>query len=68
MQLEKQGDFKTKVICLIGPPGIGKNQLANKIATEVYNNAYYKPRGDCWNGYSEETDCVVIDDFYGWIK
>ena len=28
---------------------------------------YYKPRGDWWDGYKQH-ECVIIDDFYGWIK
>jgi len=68
MQLNTPRDFKTKVIVLVGDPGIGKSRFANEVATKLYNSVYYKPRGEWWDGMTEETECVIIDDFYGWLK
>lgn len=55
-------DFKTEVYVLWGQPGTGKS----KWALEHYPNAYWKPRGEWWDGY-EEHESVIIDDFYGWL-
>ncbi|UNY50596.1 replication associated protein [Chifec virus UA13_1817] len=64
----KVRDFKTDVFYYWGPPGSGKSKRALEEA-KSYNadSIYYKPRGLWWDGY-EQHDCVIIDDFYGWIK
>ena len=69
MGLSEKRDFKTKLIVLIGRPGTGKSRLANEISKYVYEDkSYDKPRGEWWDGYDEETECVIIDDFYGLLK
>lgn len=61
-------NFKTEVYYYWGPPGSGKSRRANREATEKNGDSiYYKPRGIWWDGYRQQ-ECVVIDDFYGWIK
>lgn len=61
MGLNIKRDFKTKVIVLIGEPGTGKARLASDIAKYVYQDkSYYKPRGEWWDGFQEDTECVVI--------
>lgn len=60
--------WKTSVYYFFGPPGSGKSRRALAEATALTEGTiYYKPRGDWWDGY-EQNDCVIIDDFYGWIK
>ncbi|AGI95802.1 replication-associated protein [Starling circovirus] len=59
---QKQRDFKTEVIVLTGPSGVGKSRWAN----EQVGTKFYKMKGDWWDGYCNE-DIVIIDDFYGWI-
>lgn len=61
-------DFKTDIFYYWGPPGTGKSRRALEEAQAVdANSIYYKPRGLWWDGYAQQT-CVIIDDFYGWIK
>ncbi|XP_020291778.1 uncharacterized protein LOC109858690 [Pseudomyrmex gracilis] len=60
--------YKTDVYYYWGPPGSGKSRRALEEATATApDSIYYKPRGDWWDGYQQQT-CVIIDDFYGWIK
>ncbi|UUG66207.1 replication associated protein [Calfel virus LSF31_cyc880] len=59
---------KTEVFYYWGPPGSGKSRRAlEEATTHAPNSIYYKPRGLWWDGY-EQHKCVIIDDFYGWIK
>ncbi|UME38930.1 replication-associated protein [Italian wall lizard associated cyclovirus 1] len=61
-------NFKTEVFYYYGPPGSGKSRRALQEAQEHdANSIYYKPRGLWWDGYKQQK-CVIIDDFYGWIK
>lgn len=61
-------DFKTEVRYYYGEPGTGKSRTALEEAKErAVDSIYYKPRGLWWDGYQQQ-DCVIIDDFYGWIK
>ena len=66
MGLSEKRDFKTKVIVLIGRPGTGKSRLANEISKYVYEDKSHDKRW--WDGCDEETECVIIDDFYGLLK
>ena len=69
MGFAEKRNFKTKVIALIGAPGTIKSRLTNQIGERIYNgNTCYKPRGEWWDGYQEDTECVIINDFYGWLK
>lgn len=68
MKLTKERDFKTRVLVLIGQPGTGKSRLAYDISKTYFQETYYKPRGDWWDGFTETTECVIVDDFYGWLK
>ena len=59
---------KTEVFYYWGPPGTGKSRSAYEEATNFLDGTYYyKPRGEWWDGYMQQTT-VIIDDFYGWIK
>ena len=61
-------DFKTEVFYYYGPPGTGKSRRALEEAKSIApDSIYYKPRGLWWDGYQQQK-CVIIDDFYGWIK
>nr|WBG01412.1 replication-associated protein [Army ant associated cyclovirus 3]WBG01422.1 replication-associated protein [Army ant associated cyclovirus 3]WBG01432.1 replication-associated protein [Army ant associated cyclovirus 3] len=61
-------NFKTEVYYYWGPPGTGKSKRALAEAEEFAKDSiYYKPRGLWWDGYQQQR-CVIIDDFYGWIK
>ena len=60
-------DFKTEVRFYYGRPGSGKSRRALTEAKATGGRIYYKPRGDWWDGYKQH-ECVIIDDFYGWIK
>lgn len=60
-------NFKTDIYYYYGPPGTGKSRRALEEATATGGGIYYKPRGLWWDGY-EQQNCVIIDDFYGWIK
>ncbi|AGJ74758.1 replication-associated protein [Dragonfly associated cyclovirus 7] len=60
--------FKTDVYYYWGAPGTGKSRTALEEAEKITTTSiYYKPRGLWWDGYRQQT-CVIIDDFYGWIK
>nr|WCI99962.1 MAG: replication-associated protein [nabpantry virus 15] len=60
--------YKTDVYYFWGPPGSGKSRRALEEAQiQKPESIYYKPRGPWWDGYQQQT-CVIIDDFYGWIK
>ncbi|UBK24588.1 Rep [bat associated cyclovirus Cg1] len=64
----KARDFKTDVYYYWGPPGSGKSRRALEEARATNaESIYYKPRGLWWDGYNQQ-ECVIIDDFYGWIK
>ncbi|ARO38302.1 replicase [Circovirus sp.] len=61
-------DFKTEVFYYYGEPGTGKSRTALEEAKDRgMDSIYYKPRGLWWDGYAQQK-CVIIDDFYGWIK
>jgi len=61
-------DWKTKLVVLVGPTGSGKSRYCFEQSKLDYGeDVYYKPRGDWWDGY-DSNQCVIIDDFYGWIK
>ena len=61
-------DFKTEVSYFWGPPGSGKSRRALAEAKIIDpDSIYYKPRGLWWDGYQQQK-CVIVDDFYGWIK
>lgn len=63
-----QRSWKTEVVVLVGKPGTGKSRYANAWASFQYGESvYYKPRGEWWDGYDGQ-HCVIMDDFYGWIK
>ncbi|ARO38304.1 replicase [Circovirus sp.] len=60
--------FKTEVYYYVGLPGTGKSRTALEEArAHAEDSIYYKPRGLWWDGYQQQK-CVIIDDFYGWIK
>ncbi|AGJ74752.1 replication-associated protein [Dragonfly associated cyclovirus 4] len=60
--------FKTEVYYYVGLPGTGKSRTALEEAqAHAPDSIYYKPRGLWWDGYQQQK-CVIIDDFYGWIK
>lgn len=64
----KPRNFMTNVYYYWGPPGTGKSLRALKEASAINKESiYYKPRGQWWDGYRQH-ECVIIDDFYGWIK
>jgi len=58
----KPRNFKTKVIVIQGATGVGKSRYA----MDFDANAYWKPRGNWWDGYTGQDTCV-IDEFYGWL-
>lgn len=61
-------DFKTWTYYYWGPPGTGKSKRALEEARSINpDSIYYKPRGLWWDGYKQQ-ECVIVDDFYGWIK
>ncbi|ADU77013.1 Rep protein [Cyclovirus NGchicken15/NGA/2009] len=61
-------DFPTQVYYYYGPPGTGKSRTALEEAKKIDpTSIYYKPRGLWGDGYTNQK-CVIIDDFYGWIK
>ena len=60
-------DFKTHVTVLCGRPGTGKSRLAQEIGSK-YDSVYYKTLGESWDNMPQNCDCVIIDDFYGWLK
>ncbi len=53
-------NFKTQVIVLIGPPGIGKSYWANKNTF----NAFHVWSKDWWDGYDGKSD-IIWNDFTG---
>ena len=59
---------KTELYVYWGPPGTGKSRRALEEARVIDpESIYYKPRGLWWDGYKQQR-CVIVDDFYGWIK
>lgn len=59
---------KTELYVYWGPPGTGKSRRALEEARGIDpESIYYKPRGLWWDGYKQQR-CVIVDDFYGWIK
>lgn len=62
----QQRDHITQLYVIIGPTGTGKSMRCNEVAKEL-GSVYYKNRGQWWDAYKQEK-CVIIDDFYGWIK
>lgn len=67
LALQSKRNFETKVVVLSGVTGIGKSRLALEFCEYLNCDVYYKPRGGWWDDYNQER-CVIIDDFYGWIK
>lgn len=65
-RLQEQRDYKTEVFVLWGGPGTGKSRWCRSQCNDIGIDAYYKPRGLWWDGYTGQPT-VVIDDFYGWI-
>jgi len=61
LQLEVRS-WKTDLFIICGETGTGKS----RICSETYPNAYWKPRGNWWDGYDQH-ETVIIDDFYGWL-
>lgn len=59
----KPRSHSTVVHVLYGPTGTGKS----KWCLDQYPNAYWKQRSKWWDGYAKH-DCVIIDEFYGWIQ
>jgi len=67
-KLQKPRDWKTELHVITGEPGCGKSRLVHGEALAEYGeDVYYKTRGDWWDGYVGQ-QCVIIDDFYGWMK
>ena len=62
-----QGIFSLNCGCIGDHPDRGKSRRALEEATAWGESIYYKPRGLWWDGYEQQI-CVIIDDFYGWIK
>lgn len=54
---------EVNVFVLCGEPGSGKTRWAY----DKYPDLYAKPPGEWWDGYAGEK-CVLLDDFYGWVK
>ena len=60
--------FKTLLYVYWGPQAQAKADALCKEATNIdAESIYYKPRGLWWDGYKQQR-CVIVDDFYGWIK
>lgn len=55
-------NWETSVTVYWGEPGTGKSRKA----MEENPGAYWKPKGNWWDGY-EQQEVVVIDEFYGWL-
>lgn len=75
---EEQRHRAPKVSVFIGPSGTGKSRLAqweaDKISQQMMPEAsyadrvYHKQRSELWwDGYKQQP-CVILDDFYGWIR
>lgn len=67
----KPRDFKTEVRVYWGESASGKSQRAQAEAAE-FSSVYYLRKCNSsgqtwWDGY-EGQECVVINDFYGWLK
>lgn len=50
------------VIVVYGPTGTGKSRFC----MDQYPTAYWKSRGQWWDGYAQQQH-VVIDEYYGWL-
>lgn len=59
----KKRDFKTQVIVLVGPPGVGKSRHAHDTDKAVY----MKPDGEWFDGYANQPR-VILDDFRGCVR
>lgn len=55
-----------QVHVIIGPTGSGKSHFAAQRASSDGATVYYKPRGEWWDGYTNQ-ESVILDDFYGWV-
>ena len=53
-------NWEMEVLVYWGDSGTGKTRKAH----EDHPDAYFKPHGDWWDGYTGQ-ETVVIDDFYG---
>ena len=60
-------NFIIRVTVLCGAPGTCKSRLAAQISQQ-YSSMYYKTRGEWWDNMPPHCDCVIIDDYYGWLK
>lgn len=60
-------EWKTDLIVFWGDAGTGKSRWSAELAGE---SIYYLRRGNSnsvwWDGY-EGQECVILEDFYGWI-
>lgn len=55
-------NFQTVGIFILGPTGTGKSKWCQDFDAD----AYWKPPGKWWDGYSGQST-VILDDFYGWL-
>jgi len=62
MIMTKPRQWEMEIIVCQGPTGTGKSKYCN----DNFPNAYWKTRGEWWDGYEGEEQ-VIIDEFYGWL-